>query len=112
MGEVHPFIQTIFYIKWQSTSFKGKGKVAFEEFVSFMLSRNCRQSVTDDEMLEAFRVFDTDGDGYITGDDIRKTMGQLGEELSESDVRDMIVEADLDKDGRINLSGLSKDLDF
>ena len=73
--------------------------------MSFMMSRQRQQSVTEDEMLEAFRVFDSDGDGYITGKDIRKTMRQLGEELSEADIKDMITEADLDKDGRINFSG-------
>lgn len=90
---------------WHSTSPKGKGKVSFEGFVSFMMSRQRQQSVTEEEMLEAFHVFDSDGDGYITGEDIRKTMRQLGEELSEADIKDMITEADLDKDGRINFSG-------
>ena len=50
-------------------------------------------------------MFDTDADGYINGEDIRKTMRQLGEELSEADVKDMMFEADLDKDGRINFAG-------
>ena len=72
-----------------------------------MISRQRQQNVTDDEMLEAFRVFDSDGDGYINGEDIRKTMRQLGEEISEKDVKDMMFEADLDKDGRINFAGKS-----
>ena len=90
----------------------GKGKVSFDEFVSFMISRQRQQNVTDDEMLEAFRVFDSDGDGYINGEDIRKTMRQLGEELSEKDVKDMMFEADLDKDGRINFAGKPTRLSF
>ncbi|KAI0219184.1 putative calmodulin-like protein 2 [Lamellibrachia satsuma] len=94
--EIHQMIRSV--------DTDGKGKVSFEGFVSFMMSRQRQQSVTEEEMLEAFHVFDSDGDGYITGEDIRKTMRQLGEELSEADIKDMITEADLDKDGRINFS--------
>ena len=64
-----------------------------------------RRRSTLDEMKKAFAVFDADGDGYINGGDIKRTMESLGERMSESDVISMVNEADTDGDGRINFRG-------
>ena len=51
-------------------------------------------------MLEAFRVFDRDGDGKITASEMKYVMNnQLGENLSLEEVQAMIKVADIDKDG-------------
>ena len=63
-----------------------------------------RASVRD-EMHKAFAVFDEDGDGFIDGRDIQRTMETLGERVSTADVADMVTEADEDGDGRINFKG-------
>jgi Ca2+-binding EF-hand superfamily protein len=80
---------------------KGNGQVSFEDFVELMFTLRMQQSVKE-EMREAFRIFDQDGDGYINAVDIKRTMAQLGDELSDADVAQMITEADADGDGRIN----------
>ena len=50
-----------------------------------------------------FRMFDTDGDGYIVVDELRDLIHMLtqGEGLSRSQVDAMMLEADADGDGRI-----------
>ena len=48
------------------------------------------------------RVFDRDGDGLISAEELKLTMNNLGEPLTDREVRSMIEEADLDGDGRIN----------
>ena len=47
-------------------------------------------------------MFDRDGDGLISEEELRLTMTNLGEPLTEAEVRSMIEEADLDGDGKIN----------
>ena len=49
-----------------------------------------------------YRVFDRDGDGLISAEELKLTMNNLGEPLTDREVRSMIEEADLDGDGRIN----------
>lgn len=57
---------------------------------------------SQEEIQEAFKVFDKDGNGYISAAELRHVMTSLGEKLSEEEVDEMIREADVDGDGQIN----------
>ena len=67
-----------------------------------MMPSQERDDNAEEEMLEAFRVFDTDGNGSITADELRQIFNNLGEKLTEEEIADMIEEADTDGDGEIN----------
>ena len=54
------------------------------------------------EFKEAFRVFDKDGNGFISAAELRHIMTNLGEKLTDEEVDEMIREADIDGDGQIN----------
>ena len=56
--------------------------------------------ITDDQM---FKIFDKNGDGFISCDEMQKLMVTFGEDLSDAEVNELIKEADTDKDGRVNL---------
>lgn len=58
------------------------------------------------------KVFDKNGDGFITASELRQVMSKLGENLSDSDVEDMFSEADLNKDGKIDYQGTFVFLSF
>ena len=58
-----------------------------------------------DELLEAFRVFDQDGDGFISAEELKFLMCNLGEKLTQEEVNEMIAEADTDGDGQVNYQG-------
>lgn len=51
------------------------------------------------------RIFDKDDDGFITVDELRHIMQSLGEKMKDSDLDEMIAEADSDNDGLINYKG-------
>jgi hypothetical protein len=55
-----------------------------------------------DALMDAFRVFDRDGNGVIDIDELRHMMVALGENLSEDEIRATLAEADADGDGVIN----------
>merc|ERR1711916_295129 len=57
---------------------------------------------SEEEILEAFKVFDKDGDGYISAAELRHVMTNLGEKLADEVVHEMLREADIDGDGQIN----------
>merc|ERR1719493_651802 len=57
---------------------------------------------TEEELIEAFRVFDKDGNGFISAAGLRHVMTNLGEKLTDEEVDEMIREADIDGDGQVN----------
>jgi calmodulin len=71
-----------------------------------MMSRREKDADTDDDLLEAFRVFDRDGDGNISTTELRMVMLNLGEKMSDEEVENMIREADEDGDGQVNYQGM------
>ncbi|XP_047503286.1 calmodulin-like isoform X2 [Pieris napi] len=79
----------------------GNGTIEFNEFLQ-MMSKKMRGGDGEDELREAFRVFDKNNDGLISSVELRHVMTNLGERLSEEEVDDMIREADLDGDGMVN----------
>ena len=56
------------------------------------------------EILRAFQLFDTDHDELIDFDDLKKIAKEMGDSISDDDLRVMISKFDKDRDGKINLS--------
>ncbi len=54
------------------------------------------------ETRAAFNVFDKDGSGTISADELRQVMKSLGENLTDEEIDEMIREADKDKNGTID----------
>ncbi|CAF4808203.1 unnamed protein product, partial [Rotaria magnacalcarata] len=71
------------------------GTIDFPEFLTLM-ARKMKDTDSEEEIREAFRVFDKDGNGYISVDELRNVMTSLGEKLTDEEVNQMIREADTD----------------
>ncbi|OTF78735.1 hypothetical protein BLA29_000983 [Euroglyphus maynei] len=82
----------------------GNGTIEFNEFLH-MMSKKMKETDKEEELKEAFRVFDRNGDGFISAPELRLVMTNLGEKLTDEEVEDMIREADLDGDGLVNYTG-------
>ena len=75
------------------------GTIEIEEFKK-MIDKMLEDA--DDLILEAFKVFDRDGNGLISAAQLRHVMTNLGEKLTDEEVDQMIRQADIDGDGHIN----------
>ena len=51
------------------------------------------------------RVFDKNGDGYISASELRLVMANLGENMTDDELHEMLREADVDGDGQISYQG-------
>eukprot|EP00800_Vazella_pourtalesii_P023883 TRINITY_DN992_c0_g2_i1.p1 TRINITY_DN992_c0_g2~~TRINITY_DN992_c0_g2_i1.p1 ORF type:complete len:114 (-),score=43.80 TRINITY_DN992_c0_g2_i1:90-431(-) len=79
----------------------GNGTIEFEEFCKLM--SNKRMHVDEDaELKQAFNVFDKDGNGKISKDELRDVMKSLGETMLESELDEMMREADSNGDGEVD----------
>jgi len=70
-----------------------------------MMARKMKDTDSEEEIREAFRVFDKDGNGFISAAELRHVMTNLGEKLTDEEVDEMIREADVDGDGQVNYDG-------
>lgn len=71
------------------------------------MARKMKDTDSEEEIREAFRVFDKDGNGFISAAELRHVMTNLGEKLTDEEVDEMIREADIDGDGQVNYEGKS-----
>ncbi|KAI7970225.1 hypothetical protein EIK77_008452 [Talaromyces pinophilus] len=71
------------------------------EFLTMMIHKG---KATDEEaeLRAAFEVFDQDGSGTISADEMRRVMKSIGEELTDAEIDEMIKEADTDGNGTID----------
>ncbi|XP_035874479.1 calmodulin-1-like [Phyllostomus discolor] len=79
----------------------GNGTIDFPEFLTTM-ERAMKDTDSEEEIREAFHVFDKDGNGYISAAELRHVMTNLGEKLIDEEIEEMIREADIDGDGQVN----------
>jgi calmodulin len=71
-----------------------------------MMTAPTRDIDFEAEMKSAFKVFDLDGSGTISLDELRRVMKSFGEMLTEDELDSMIKEVDKNGDGTIDCKSL------
>jgi len=79
------------------TGLNSDGMIDFPEFLSLM-ARKMKDTDTEEELIEAFKVFDRDGNGFVSATELRHIMSNLGEKLTDDEIDEMIREADIDSE--------------
>ncbi|KAJ8725805.1 hypothetical protein PYW08_003988 [Mythimna loreyi] len=84
---------------------KGTGELQFQDFCS--LAARFLQEEEDDETMvqelrEAFRLYDKEGNGYITTDVLKEIFRELDNTISPEDLDTMIDEIDADGSGTVD----------
>ncbi|XP_016020030.1 centrin-1 [Rousettus aegyptiacus] len=80
---------------------EGTGKISFNDFLAVMTQKMAEKD-TKEEILKAFRLFDDDETGKISFKNLKRVSHELGENLTDEELQEMIDEADRDGDGEVN----------
>lgn len=81
------------------------GCVDIDEFGDlYQTLMNAREE--EEDMKEAFNVFDQNGDGFITVEELKSVLASLGlkQGRTEEECKTMIMKVDVDGDGRVNFN--------
>ncbi|CAG9859720.1 unnamed protein product [Phyllotreta striolata] len=79
----------------------GTGQISYEDFMQLM-SVKMAEKDSKEEIMKAFRLFDDDETGKISFKNLKRVAKELGENLTDEELQEMIDEADRDGDGEIN----------
>ncbi|KAJ7539414.1 hypothetical protein O6H91_11G091500 [Diphasiastrum complanatum] len=77
------------------------GSIDFEEFV-YMMTDKMGERESREEIMKAFRLFDLGETGRISFKNLKRMAKELGENISDEDLHEMIYEADQDGDHEVN----------
>lgn len=80
---------------------KSKGTIDFSKYLKIVVHVGIKQKDKREGLSEAFRHFDREGKGLISVEELRHLMTNFGDKLTEQELKEMIREADPDKDGQV-----------
>jgi len=83
------------------------GTIEFDEFKT-LIGPHFQKEKPPEDFIEAFKFFDKDGDGYISRSELRTIMNTVDGTLAESDIEEMVREADVNGDGKIDFEEFTK----
>lgn len=65
------------------------GTIDFTEFLTCMLAK-MNEEDTEEDLKEAFKIFDWDGNELISKEELKNAMESLGESLTDTELDDLI----------------------
>ncbi len=85
----------------------GSGELEFDEFLAltarFLVEEDAE--AMQEELREAFRMYDKQGNGYIPTSALREILRALDDKLTEDELDEMIAEIDTDGSGTVDFDG-------
>ena len=67
-------------------------------------TRRTTDADSEEELKEAFKVFDKDGSGFISASELRHVMTNLSEKLTDEEVDEMLREVGVNGDGHVYIA--------
>jgi Ca2+-binding EF-hand superfamily protein len=87
----------------QTLDLNSNGLIEWPEFEKMMKQKMTAKD-SNEEILKAFQLFDIDKKGKVSLENLRAVAKMLGENPGDDVLREMIEEADDDRDGQISLA--------
>jgi len=82
------------------------GTLDFSEFLNLMTKKMSEED-TKEDISKSYQLFATHN-GKISLEDLKRVAKELGDDRTEEELRDMIAEADIDKDGLVSEEEFTK----
>jgi len=83
------------------------GRIEFTEFAEIVETHRKSKEEEKEALLQAFGIFDKNGDGTINKEELRQALTTLGfGKLSNDEVEELFSEADADENGYIDFNEL------
>ena len=79
----------------------GEPPITFPYFLNLMAAKMQDQDA-EQQLLNAFNAFDKDHTGKIVTENFRAVINNLGEKLTENEIKEILNEADGDGDGYLD----------
>ena len=88
--------------------FYAKGLVSFQQFVD--IANQLRSSVItfEQEIIEAFKIFDRDGSGGVDASELMQVMTSIGDRMTQDEAEAMIRQADSDGSGSVDYASFAR----
>ena len=78
----------------------GSGEIEFDEFLDMMTARISDKN-TKEDLERVFKLFDDDRTNYISVENLKRVARELGEDISDEELTEIVQRADLDGDGKL-----------
>merc|ERR1711907_320991 len=78
----------------------GSGALEFNEFYELLTAR-FSENTTKEELERVFKLFDTDGTGQISVANMRAVADQVGDQVSDDELGDIVLKNDMNNDGQL-----------
>ena len=85
-------------------------KIAFQDFLE-MIATRLFDGNAENDLLQAFRVFDKEGRGVINAMNLREAISDVDNDLSKEEMTDLLHGL-IDTDGNVNYTKLIRDFLF
>lgn len=69
------------------------------------MGENMNNGEYEKNLKETFKVFDKNQDGFITRFELKKAMQKLQPDITDDEIGEMLSEADINQDGKIDYEG-------
>ena len=87
---------------------RGNGGINLETFLRMMRQTKIHNASLHEQLREVFSTLDSEGLGYIKSEDLRHVCRALGEELTEEQCHEMVLEAISNYEGKLYFDGFMK----
>merc|ERR1711918_180752 len=78
----------------------GSCALEFNELYELLTAR-FSENTTKEELQRVFKLFDTDGTGSISVANMRAIADQVGDQVTDDELGDIVLKNDMDKDGNL-----------
>ena len=91
----------------QSLEENGDDDITFEKFL-VLLEKLLQNQDTEEDIINEFKKMDRLNNGTISEEDLRNLMSNYENALSQEEIEDIIQEANVDRNGYINIERFTK----